>query len=164
MELIVAVHGNDYGIGKEGKIPWRVPKDMEFFKERTVSKTVVMGWKTYESIPKKFRPLSQRTNVVLSKTKDYRSEGVIMKTSLDSVLEECKDVVVMGGVHLYKEAIHHPQLKTAYITYIKGDYKCDAFFPKEEWLQVLNNRKHTIEIIDISDPSIDRIEKITFND
>src|SRR3989338_3036464 len=79
------VEGKGYPIGKDGKIPWRIPEDMKRFKELTVGHPVIMGRKTYESIPLKFRPLEDRLNLVLSRNTHYLDGSYIVRSLNDAL-------------------------------------------------------------------------------
>ena len=145
--LIVALCKNN-GIGKNGDIPWKITKDLKYFKDVTsFNKTsgenvVIMGRKTWESIPEKFKPLSNRINIVLSKTlsdtslKDYNNTFVYK--SLNDVLSmsyQKSNIFVIGGGQIYEEAIKHPMCDKLYITEIYKDYECDTFFPDYKDMQ-----------------------------
>jgi dihydrofolate reductase / thymidylate synthase len=145
-DIVVAVDSHN-GIGKNNSIPWKLTtagrNDMQFFTKltRKHSTAVIMGRRTAESIPKKFWPLSMRTNIVLSRacngsTMVDESLGapVVNCGSLLAALAYCKDthienVYVIGGGQLYSEAILHPLCRNIYVSRIDGDYECDTFFP-----------------------------------
>ncbi len=91
-------------IGRAGGIPWRLPEDMARFKKLTMGHTVVMGRRTWESLPAKFRPLPGRRNVVLTRQADYVAEGADVVTSLDDALAG-EEVWVMGGAEIYALAL-----------------------------------------------------------
>ncbi len=132
MDVIVAVSRNGV-IGREGKLPWRLPSDMAHFKKLTIGQVVIMGHKTYKSIPEKFRPLPDRTNIVLSRTlAEPPHPEVILAQSLDEALERyssepTKKVFVIGGTEVYKEAL--PRAKRLFLTQIEAKVEGDAFFP-----------------------------------
>ncbi len=95
-------------IGKKGKIPWNIPEDLAYFKDMTGSDAVIMGRKTWESLPESKRPLPGRRNIVLSNNPDYQPAGAEVYSSLDAALLACDDekaVWVIGGEKLYREAI-----------------------------------------------------------
>jgi len=130
------------GIGKDGGIPWRLKDDMAYFKRITTTapsgktNAVIMGRKTWESIPAKFRPLPDRLNVVLSSTAAADSfEGATVARSLTEALEslagrsETGEVFVIGGAAVYKEAVELPNCARIYLTRVGIDVDCDAFFP-----------------------------------
>jgi len=103
MNLIVAVT-NDYAIGKGNDLLFHLPKDLQYFKEKTINKIVVMGHKTYNSLPKK--PLPKRINIVLSSKSNFEGEGVINVHSIEELLKTIKnynddDVFICGGASLY---------------------------------------------------------------
>ena len=148
---IVAATADKMGIGMNGTLPWKLPGDMKFFRKTTSSvekvnhfNAVVMGRKTWESIPKKFRPLSGRVNVVLSKDDEAREkydipEEVLVAKSLQKGFNELnairhktpiETVYVIGGGKIYEEAMSTGLCEQIYLTRIHKDgIECDTFFP-----------------------------------
>jgi dihydrofolate reductase len=152
--IIVATDKNQ-GIGKNGKLPWKLRADMQFFKKTTtfcpesnMKNAVIMGRKTYESIPLKFRPLNNRLNIVLTKNHEYKQDNVITAHQFDEVLEmldkksDIYNVFIIGGGEIYKEAIFHSQCKRVYRTVINKNFNCDTFFPKFESKFYLENESN----------------------
>lgn len=148
--IIVAVDSAG-GIGKDGTIPWRLPDEMAHFKKITTAASmfkrnaVIMGRKTWESIPEKFRPLADRLNIVLSRNEGYKpGVGAMTACLLDDALDYCysrtdiEDVFVIGGAELYQEAVVHPKCRAIFLSILDKDYGCDTFFPKLErgWRRV----------------------------
>ena len=139
MNLIVAVDKN-WAIGKENKLLVSIPQDMKFFRETTMGKVVVMGRKTLESFPGG-QPLKKRTNIVITRDKNYRVKDAIVVHSVEEALEELKnynseDVYVIGGDSIYRQML--PYCDIAHVTKINHAYEADTYFPnldeKEEWL------------------------------
>lgn len=93
-------------IGRDGAIPWHVPEDMARFKDLTLGHTVVMGRRTWESLPTKFRPLPGRRNIVLSRDPDYRADGAEVVTAIEQALAK-PDTWVIGGSQIYHLALPH---------------------------------------------------------
>lgn len=133
---------SQYGIGKNGQLPWVLPMDLKHFKEITSKVTnsskrnaVIMGRKTWDSLPVKFRPLPNRVNLVLSKAGvSNLPEGVLSAGNLDQALEELsksdiENIFVIGGAQIYAQAITHPSCEKLCVTHVRGEYHCDAFFP-----------------------------------
>lgn len=138
MNLIVAVDEN-WGIGKDNKLLVSIPSDMKFFRQTTTGKVVVMGRKTLESFPNGL-PLKNRTNIVLTRSRDYKVKGAVMVHSVPELLAELEkynseDVYVIGGDSVYRELL--PYCDTAHVTKISHAYEADAYFPNldamEEW-------------------------------
>lgn len=138
--LIVAAD-DKRGIGKNGKLPWHLPHDLHRFKLVTQGHTVIMGRKTWESIPEKRRPLPDRLNIVLTHEKQYElSDEVLLAHSLDEALQMTEKkqtsekigekIFIIGGGKLFQEAIHHPDCRDIWYTHVKGDFGCDTFFPE----------------------------------
>ena len=91
-------------IGRDGGIPWRLPEDQARFKELTLGHTVVMGRLTWESLPKKVRPLPGRRNVVLTRQADYMADGAEVMTTLEDALTD-DETWVIGGEQIYALAL-----------------------------------------------------------
>lgn len=95
-------------IGRQNAIPWRVPEDMRRFRELTGTDPVVMGRKTWESLPERFRPLPERRNVVITRNGDYVAPGAEIAGSLREALDRIVGAVtVMGGGAIYEAAMEH---------------------------------------------------------
>ncbi len=127
--LIAAISENNC-IGKSGTLPWYIPEDLKRFKTITTGHTVLMGRKTWESIPEKFRPLPNRKNIVITRNTDYPvPAGVILYHSVDEVLKQEKgDIMVIGGAEIYTQSIELAD--TLYITHIRTFIEDGtAFFP-----------------------------------
>lgn len=127
MNLIVAADRN-WGIGKNGSMPWHIKADLQYFKKKTFGKTVIMGRKTLESLPGG-RPLSGRENIVLTRSKDFFTEGVSALNCIEEInkyKDDC-DVFVIGGGSLYHALLSC--CKYAYVTKIDASYDCDTYFP-----------------------------------
>ncbi len=128
--VIVAVSENNV-IGKNGKIPWHIEEDLQRFKKLTMNHPVIMGRKTFESLPVK--PLKNRINIVLTRQKDFKPDSVIIKESLEDAINYCKDqekIFIIGGQSVYEEGIKIAD--TLELTKVKGNYDGDAFFPQLE--------------------------------
>lgn len=139
MNLIVAVDKN-WAIGKENKLLVSIPQDMKFFRETTMGKVVVMGRKTLESFPGG-QPLKKRTNIVITRDKNYSVKDAIVVHSVEEALEELQkynseDIYVIGGESIYRQML--PHCDVAHVTKIDHAYEADTYFPnldeKEEWL------------------------------
>ena len=142
--VIVAVEHNT-GIGKNGKIPWNLKKDMQHFKKITTTtqdptkqNAVVMGNITWESLPDNFRPLAGRKNLILARELDYKPdrEGIPVRHSIEDGLKLLKEdesvetIFMIGGASIYKQSVELPELEGIYITIIEKSYDCDTFFPQ----------------------------------
>ena len=130
MNLIVAVDQN-WAIGKNNQLLVRIPADQKFFRETTTGKVVVMGRKTLESFPNG-QPLKNRTNIVLTRNKDYAVKGAIVVHSMDELHDELKkyngeDVFVIGGEKIYVQLLD--ECDVAHVTKIEFAYDADSYFP-----------------------------------
>ncbi|UOO81271.1 dihydrofolate reductase [Uruburuella testudinis] len=125
--LIAAVAENGC-IGADNQMPWHIPEDFAFFKRYTLEKPVLMGRKTWESLPRK--PLPGRRNIVISRRPDYAAEGAEPADSIQTALKMCSDareVIIMGGAQIYAETM--PLATDLRITEVKLMVPGDAFFP-----------------------------------
>jgi dihydrofolate reductase len=121
-------------------LPWHLPDDMKRFKELTMGKPVVMGRKTYESIPQKFRPLAGRHNIVITRDEAYQEPGCTVVHSIDQALVaagDCEEIMVGGGAQLYRQML--PLAQRLYLTIIDAAFQGDAYFPHlelSEWQEI----------------------------
>jgi len=129
ISLLAAV-ASDGVIGLGGAIPWRIPEDMARFRERTTGHAVVMGRKTWDSLPERFRPLPGRRNVVVTRNPGWSAEGAERAGSLEDALhlvEGVPQVFVIGGAELFAAAL--PLADELLLTEIDADVEGDTFFP-----------------------------------
>ena len=169
-QLILAFDGN-YGIGNKGTLPWpKNKKDMEFFRNKTTNNIVIMGRKTWDSIPEKFRPLPNRINMIVSKTEHENTDNVLWFTSILDVVRHIdslkktdykeKEVFVIGGNEIYKQFLDYQIVSTIWLTWFDDVYECDTFFDKK------NLEKFELEDESVVDfqPGLDNmvIQKYTY--
>lgn len=128
MNIIVNV-SRTWGIGKDGDLLFHIKGDMKFFKETTINNVVVMGRKTLDSLPNGL-PLKDRVNIVITRNRDFRRDGVVVVHSVDELLEEIKkyntEIFVIGGGEIYNMLL--PYCDKAYITKVDSDKEADTFF------------------------------------
>jgi dihydrofolate reductase len=150
---IVVAHAGNGVIGRHGGLPWHLPTDLKHFKELTSGHTVVMGRRTYESLPDRFRPLPNRRNLVLSTNPGYVARGAEVHTSFESALDVCDgDCFVIGGEATYRQAL--PISERVYATQLEADHDGDAWFPdlpEAEW-----------RCVDTSEPLTENDQRFTF--
>jgi dihydrofolate reductase len=126
ISLIVAMAQNGV-IGRDNRLPWRLPEDLRRFKAITMGKPILMGRKTFESIGK---PLPGRTNLVLTRDRDWRAQGAVVVNSLDQALRQASDseeLVAIGGAEIYRLLM--PFARRIYLTHVHADIPGDTFFP-----------------------------------
>ncbi|MFB5265488.1 dihydrofolate reductase [Paenibacillus enshidis] len=118
-------------IGNNNSLPWRLPRDMAFFKEQTINKTVLMGRKTWESFGGKSLP--QRKNVVLTRDPDYIADGadVIHRLEEGMKLAEQEQLMIIGGAEIYK--LFWPYADELIVTRIEEAFEGDTVFPDLDW-------------------------------
>ena len=135
---LIAAYAENRCIGINNTMPWHIAEDFAFFKHYTSNKPVIMGRKTWESLPKK--PLPNRRNIVISRQLDYVADGAEVVNSLEAALALCIDVaevVIIGGAQIYKQAL--PMATDLRITEVALNVAGDAFFPifnQNEWREM----------------------------
>lgn len=161
INMIVAVDLN-FGIGKNNTLPWKISKDMAYFKKKTIgnkNNAIVMGRKTYESIK---HVLPYRKNYVLSKSSTLSNPDISLLNNPDDIfnLLQYDEIWIIGGESIYKYFLNkHPkQINEIYMTQILKEYDCDTFFPK---IPTIFNKISSITITDI-DKRNDSIIKLDF--
>lgn len=145
ISIIVAVANNNV-IGKDNTLIWHLPADMKFFKEKTTGHCIITGRKNYESIPEKFRPLPNRTNIVITRNKNYSAPGAIVVDSIEKAIQKAKEtsdneIFIIGGAEIYKQSIH--LCDRIYLTQIHHTFEGDAFFPEllnSQWKETSNTK------------------------
>ncbi len=148
MNMIVAVDEN-WAIGNRGDLLVRIPNDQKMFRMETTGKVIVLGRKTMDTFPQK-QPLAKRTNIILSKHKEYTVKGALVVHSIEELLEELKkypseDVYVIGGDSVYKQLL--PYCDVAHVTYIEETYAADSYFPNLDkdpnWVMTAESEEQT---------------------
>lgn len=137
--ILIAAVANNGVIGKNNALPWHLPEDMKHFKALTTGHAVIMGRKTWESLPPKFRPLPNRLNIVLTRNSSYQAVGATVVNSLDEAVKVGAGgtAFVIGGATLYAQAL--PLAERLELTEIDAAFPGDAFFPeidRAQWREV----------------------------
>ncbi len=131
---IIAAIGKNRALGLRGKLLWHIPDDMRRFKELTSGHPVIMGRRTWESIPEKFRPLPMRANILITRNTSYRAEGAEVCRSLEEALNAAEgapgaeEVFIIGGGEIYALAL--PYANKLYLTLVDDEVQGDTFFPE----------------------------------
>jgi dihydrofolate reductase len=144
MEIaLIAVLDKNNGIGKDNKLLCHLPADLKRFKQLTTDHTIVMGRKTFESLPN--GPLPNRRNIILTRNRNFLADGAETANSIDEIYKLCKTkekIFVIGGEEIYKLFIEKAAL--LHITRIDHQFEADAFFPKfsnDDW-EITNQTNH----------------------
>lgn len=144
MISLIAALTRERVIGKGNAIPWRIPSDMQNFRSVTAGNVVIMGRKTWESIPEKYRPLPDRVNIVVSSSQK-RAKGAIVCDSMAAAIEKAKghgkEIFIIGGASIYGQSIGFAD--RMYLSWVRKDYPGDAYFPDfsgNDW-QVIERRE-----------------------
>jgi dihydrofolate reductase len=136
ISIVVAMAANRV-IGKDNQLPWHLPADLKYFKKTTMGKPILMGRKTYESIG---RPLPGRTNIVITRDKNYDAPGCVVVHSINGAMQAAAqqdEVMVIGGAELYRQIL--PRTDSIYLTRINEDFEGDTLFlelDSSEWQEV----------------------------
>jgi dihydrofolate reductase len=143
LNLIFARASNGV-IGVANTLPWHLPEDMAHFKRNTLGCPVIMGRKTWDSLPPKFRPLPGRLNVVVTRQPDWTANSAVVVHSLEAACAACPSgstVWVIGGAEIYAQAL--PLAGTALVTDIEASYEGDAFAPQfgPEWTETARDQQ-----------------------
>jgi dihydrofolate reductase len=143
LNLILARARNGV-IGHNNALPWHLPEDMAHFKRQTLGCPVIMGRKTWDSLPPRFRPLPGRLNVVVTRQPDWQADGAVAASSLEAACAACppdSTAWVIGGAELYAQAL--VLASSAVVTEIDADFEGDAFAPNfgPEWREVARDSR-----------------------
>ena len=141
ISIIVAVAENNV-IGKDNALIWHLPADMKFFKEKTTGHCIITGRKNYESIPEKFRPLPNRTNIIITRQKNYNAPGAFVVGSIEEAIEKANqsgdtEIFIIGGAEIFKQCLHITD--KIYYTKIYHSFEGDTFFPEidhDQWKEL----------------------------
>lgn len=136
VKLIVAKAKNNV-IGKDNDLIWHLPADMRFFTETTKGHIVIMGRRNWDSIPLKYRPLSNRENVVITRSKTFSHPDCTVFNSIEDALShfqtdpvETRDLFIIGGGQIYAHSLAHNLCDELYITFIDHEFEGDTYFPE----------------------------------
>jgi dihydrofolate reductase len=153
MKTIIVAFDENFNIGKNNSIPWNFPEDLINFKKLTTNNVCIMGRKTWESLPNKFRPLPNRMNIVVSSSY-YRNPDNFIRTleeppsnpfdafavfDLEDAINYCeeyvinKEIFIIGGAKIYKESIDKNYVDKMIVTRVKGSFDGDVKFPIIDW-------------------------------
>lgn len=142
---IIAAIGSNKELGKDNKLLWHIPEDFKRFKELTTGHPVIMGRKTFESIGK---PLPQRTNIIITRDKNFQQKNCLVVHSLDEAIniaktKDDKEIFIIGGGQIYEQAINIAD--KLYLTIVKGSFDADTFFPDYSRFQkiVFQKKSHS---------------------
>lgn len=131
MIFIVVAHDEKFGIGRNNKLAWKIKEDMQLFKEITKNNTILMGRKTFESLPNG-KPLPNRKTLILTRDKTYKvdDKNVRVVRNIDTIIKRYannpeKHLYVCGGAEIYKQFYESASL--IFVSIINGEYACDTF-------------------------------------
>ncbi|MCP3851754.1 MAG: type 3 dihydrofolate reductase [Gammaproteobacteria bacterium] len=139
---LIAAMAEDRVIGIDNKLPWRLPADLAWFKKNTLNKPIVMGRKTWESLP--FKPLPGRDNIIITRDKNYQAcntknelvQSAIICRSIEEAIEfgenkAHEELMFIGGEMLYQQVLE--KVDRLYLTLVKGQFEGDAWFPEVDF-------------------------------
>lgn len=146
---MIAAAGENDTLGKKGKLLWHLPNDLKRFKRLTLGHPIIMGRKTFETLP---HPLPKRTNIVVTRQEDYKAKGCIVTHSIKEAIEEARkikgnnEICIVGGGEIYRLGLPYAnkiELTRVHHNFFGGD----AFFPEidEAQWELISEEKHTID-------------------
>ena len=160
---IIAAYAENRVIGNGNEIPWRKTKedreryreDMLRFQDLTSGHPVIMGRRTYDSIPVRFKPLDMgRTNIVITRNKSYQEKGIVLCRSMEEAMETAEDfgalAFIAGGQQIYRLAINNPEIRRMDLTEIHSRYDGDSFFPEfnlVDWTETKREEKEDYSFV-----------------
>ncbi len=139
---IIAAMDEKRGIGKNNKIPWHIKEDLQRFKTLTSGHAIIMGRKTWDSLP--FKPLPKRLNIVITRNTSRQQDGLVFASSLEDAIQTGKsfeldslrispahspEIFIIGGGQIYEQAIEKELVDKLYLTLVDGSFDADTFFP-----------------------------------
>jgi dihydrofolate reductase len=147
--IAIAAIGKNRGLGKEGDLLFKIPEDFERMHRVTMGHPLIMGRKTWESIPAKRRPLPGRANIVVTRQTDFAPEGAIVLHSVEDAIAKAREldtekIFIFGGAEIYKAAL--PYTDVLDLTIIDAEKPADAYFPDyAEFKKVISEELHEHE-------------------
>jgi len=155
INIIAAIQKKDRGLGFHNDLLYQLPEDMQRFRDMTRNHVVIMGRKTWESIPEKFRPLPHRENIIITRQNTYKAPGAIVIQSLDEAVAYAKthfpdkEIFIIGGGEIYAQAL--PMTDKLYLTLVDGNTPADVFFPAyENTFKIIHTEEKTDVITGLS--------------
>lgn len=147
INAIAAIGARTRALGKDNDLIWDIPADLERFRNLTRNHPIIMGRKTWESLPAERRPLPKRTNIVVTRQTDYDAPGAIVVSSVEDALARAKEsegsdeIYIIGGSGIFKDAM--ASTDRLYLTLVDDDSPADVFFPEyTEFTKVVEKEEH----------------------
>ena len=146
---LIAAVGKNHELGRGNQLLWKLHSDMVFFKQTTLDHWVIMGRKSFESLPPKFRPLPQRTNVVITRDRNFTHEGTLVFHSIEEAIAAASaahqnKVFIIGGGEIYRQALESKCIDEMYLTHVDAQFEdADVWFPEfntEDWKSSVLNQ------------------------
>lgn len=171
--ILIVAKGAQNEIGKNNDLIWHLPADMRFFTQTTKGNIVLMGRKNWESIPLKYRPLSERINVVVTRNSSFNDSDCTVFHSIESAIayyqkeptHAGKNLFIIGGGQIYQYCLEHNLLDEMYITYIDETFEADTYFPNfnaDQWQQEVimehgidEKNPHAFKVLHFTSPKTD---------
>ncbi len=161
LTLVAAIARNGV-IGKDNRLPWHLPEDLAHFKALTTGHAVIMGRKTWDSLPARFKPLPRRLNIVVTRDAAFRAEGTVIVHSLPAAVAAAGNdaAFVIGGAEIYALAL--PLASHIEFTEVDVDCEGDAFFPafdRAAWRETARERHKSVNGLDYAFATYQRIQE-----
>lgn len=147
ISAIAAIGATTNVLGKDNDLVWDIPEDLERFRTLTRNHPIIMGRKTWESLPKERRPLPKRTNIVVSRTPGYEAPGAAVVSSIEKAIEVAKqsdgadEIYIIGGSGIFKDSFQYTD--RLYLTLVHDDSPGDVYFPDySEFTNIIERTEH----------------------
>ncbi len=158
--IAIAAIGKNRGLGKGSDLLYRIPADFERMHKVTMGHPLIMGRRTWESIPANRRPLAGRANIIVTRQEDFAPEGTIVLHSIEDAIAKAREldsekIYIFGGAEIYKAAL--PYTNELDLTIIDAEKPADVFFPDySKFTKVVSEEKHTHEGVGFSFVTLER--------
>lgn len=145
--IISSVQKVNLGMGFENDLLWSIPEDLRRFKNLTMGHPIIMGRRTWGSLPEKYRPLPGRQNIVITSQSEFEAPGAIIVSSIEEAVEKAKEldeeIFIIGGARVFEESLHLAD--RLILTEIEGEKESDTYFPRFDDLFIKKSEEGPFE-------------------
>lgn len=145
--IISSVQKGNLGMGFENDLLWSIPEDLRRFKNLTMGHPIIMGRRTWDSLPEKYRPLPGRQNIVITSQSEFEAPGAIIVSSVEEAIEKAEEldeeIFIIGGARVFEESLHLAD--RLILTEIEGEKESDTYFPRFDDLFIKESEEGPFE-------------------
>lgn len=145
--IISSVQEGNLGMGFENDLLWSIPEDLRRFKNLTMGHPIIMGRRTWDSLPEKYRPLPGRQNIVITSQSEFEAPGAIIVSSVEEAIEKAEEldeeIFIIGGARVFEESLHLAD--RLILTEIEGEKESDTYFPRFDDLFIKESEEGPFE-------------------